>query len=175
MKYQTFVLLAFCCALTPLPGPALGQQADATVTRPGLFSYQAPPGWRVLTLPRIENPISTDPAQKEARPYIQVDTAASDASLAEFAEGNKKSMKAMVPSTQIIEEKPFVTTAGLKGIRIMITAHPGQRDQQAVYYLFESPKQTKFVVIANVAAAGFEKNAPLFDAAMKTFVPLQSP
>jgi hypothetical protein len=170
MKYRIFVLTAFYCALAAILSPAHGQQADATVSRPGLFSYQAPPGWRVLTLPRIENPIATDPQQREASPYIEVDTAASVASLADFAEANKKSMKAMVPSTEFIDEKPFVTAAGLQGIRIVTTAHPGQRDQQAIYYPFDGPQKTKFVVIANVAPAAFEKNAPLFDAAIKTFV-----
>jgi hypothetical protein len=171
MKYQTFVLSALYCAWAAFVNPAQGQQENATVTRPGVFSYQAPPGWRVLPLPRIENPISTDPEQREAAPYIQVDTAASAASLADFAEANKKSMKAMVPSTLFLEEKPFATAAGVQGIRIVATAHPGKRDQQAIYYLFEGPQKTKFVVIANVAPAAFEKNAPLFDAAMKTFVP----
>ena len=124
MRFRTFILTAFYCAFATFLSPARGQKVDATVTRPGLFSYQAPPGWRVVTLPRIENPISTGPNQREAHPYIEVDTAPSAASLADFSEANKKSMKAMVPSTQFLDEKPFTTAAGLQGIRIVSTSSP---------------------------------------------------
>ena len=167
-KHSLSILLSLVCAITLLGSAASAQQPDNKVSHPGLFSYQLPPGWRALTLAKIENPVATDPAQRETNPYIQVDTVTSVGSLADFIESSKRSMKVMVPSTEFVEQTPFVTAAGAQGIRMVVTAHPGMHDQKAVYYLFEGPKSVKIIVFANVIAAGFQKNVSLFDAAART-------
>lgn len=164
------VALAFCSGRAFGQGTGAESAGAATVKVGDVFSYQAPPGWKVLTVAGVKNPIATDPQQRDTSPFIQADTLASTTPLEEFVEANKQQMKKMVPSTEFLGQASFVTTAGLKGMRVVASAHPGVRDYKAVYYMFDGPHGTKVVIFANVGAAGFEKNEALFDAAIKTMV-----
>jgi hypothetical protein len=170
MRTKEVVLLALVCAISAILTSARGQEAVTTISQSGLFSYHIPPGWKVVTLPRLHNPISTDLQQDAPRPYIQIDSVSSLESLADFTAANKASLKSMVPNSEVIEENPFVTSAGIKGVRVVVKARPYNDDFQTIYYIFENSKNVKFIVMANSAAAAFEKNAPLFDAAIKTLV-----
>ena len=146
------------------------EPAAETDRQPGHYSYDLPLGWKFMTLPTFRNPIATDPKQVASSPYIQVDEVTSTTSLADFTAANKEQMKKMVPSTVFIDEKPFVTAAGKKGVRIIVTCHVGKDDRKAIYFLLEGPNKVTFVILCNTLASSFDQNEPIFDAAMKSFV-----
>jgi hypothetical protein len=52
--------------------PLWAQDAGRTVLARGLFSYEAPPGWKVSDL-NLSQPVSRGPARDGFTPNIQVD------------------------------------------------------------------------------------------------------
>jgi hypothetical protein len=162
--------LALACALALLLRPAAGEEKPVIVSVPGLFSYHAPPGWSMLTLPQIPNPVSVDSRQQSPRPWIQVDGVHSQTPLAQFVAENEQRLKEMVPGSKIVEEAPFLTTANAHGVRVVVRSKPHEHEFQAVYYFFDAPYNTKLMIFANGLAPAFERNAPLFDEAIRTLV-----
>ncbi len=177
MQIPKIPFIAVACALIACsPGRARGEESHATVKEAGLFSYQAPPSWIVMKTPGMRHPISTDVQLEKGmfRTLIWVDTQTSEKSLADFAAAQRARLEMNIVVTKALDESPFVTDAGLKGIRMVARANRTEDEYNAIYYFFEGGKDkdkgVKLVVSAVSSISAFEKNATLFDAAVKTFV-----
>jgi hypothetical protein len=158
-------------ATTPATPPEL-------VSVPHLFQYQAPPGWSVRSIATFSKyPIARNEANAAVVPQITVEMETSPEPLAnwsrQFLAKNRDSLAAYRVRTGDLE--PFITTAGARGFHATLdfSANVGPTTLQLhyAYYFFEGSKNAKFVVACLCARDDTDHDAPLFDAAMTTFVP----
>jgi hypothetical protein len=158
-------------AFTVLPSHA--QDLGDTVSQPGVFSYQAPKGWTVKDTSFSKYKISFDAPKNKFSANINVVLETAPGTLAKYVDANKTNLKAspMFQNLHIVEEKPFTTTAGATGVRLVVTDTLGNTDLQQIFYLFEGAGDTKFVATATSLVGDGSHYAPIFDASMKTFSP----
>jgi len=100
------------------------------------------------------------------------------AALGEYVQLNLKQMNQRLPGFHLRGQTPFVTTFGLRGVRMVAEDQPtGPKLQptgpklQQVFYLFSGRGKVKFVVTASTLASDGAKydSAIAINAAMKTF------
>ncbi len=158
-------------AFTVLPSRA--QDLGETVSQPGVFSYQSPKGWTVKDTSISKYKISFDAPKNQFSANINVVMENVPGTLAKYVDLNKTNLKAtsMLQKLRIIDEKPFTTTAGAAGVRMVVTDTVGGADLQQVFYFFDGAADTKFVVTATSLAGDGAAYAPTFDASLKTFSP----
>ena len=175
MKWTRFFLvnLAALLGLALTVCPAHAQGLGDTVSQPGVFSYQAPKGWTVKDTAISKYKVSFDAPKNNFAANINVVVETVPKSLAEYVELNKSQLKStpIFKNVQIIEEKPFTTTAGIKGIRLVVKDTLGTVDMQQTFYFFEGAADTKLVVTASSLVGDGDHYAPIFDESLKTFSP----
>lgn len=170
-KVSFTAVIALCCLLViGFAGTTKAQQANTLRSTEGHFVMAIPSGWQQVAVAGMQYPVLTDPKPNAFSPYIQINTVPTPMPLSEFVANNKKQYKKTVPDGAILEEKPFVTDKGLRGVRLVAKGNVGGKDLQAVYYLFKGPNNTIYSIMANSDAAGFQANAPIFDDAIKSLV-----
>ena len=161
-----FLCLAFAVTLA-------AQDLGDTVSQPGLFSYQAPKGWTVKDTPISKYKVSFDALQNNFAANINVVVETYSKSLSDYVELNKTQLKAtpLFQHVQILDEKPFETSAGVKGTRLVVKDTVGELNLQQIFYIFEGASDTKMVVTASSLVGDGDHYAPIFDGSMKTFSP----
>jgi hypothetical protein len=157
--------------LTTRPAPA--QDAGSQVTLPGLFSYQAPSGWKVQDSPISRYPVAFDVPQNNFAANLNVVVQTYPDSLANYVAANRQQMSKAPVFThfQIIDQQPFATANGAQGIRMVVKDGVGKQDLQQIFYFFEGAADRKFVVTASSLEGDGGRYAPIFDASLKTFQP----
>jgi hypothetical protein len=156
-----------------LIGVALSQQLSAqeggrTVLAKGLFSYEAPLGWRVC----LHADSNIEVAQSQSEGVIKVSIQKSDSSLQDFIKQDLKNLeeknRAVLRSRQ-----PFWTTAGLDGVRLVLSGPllAGADDTPTcrVRYYFDGGSGQKIFVEGIYVESPSGSTLPLIDAAIKTF------
>jgi len=151
--------------------PSHAQSLGDTVSEPGLFSYQAPKDWKVTTSAMSKYKVCMGAPQNNFVPNINVVTEKYAKPLVEYVELNKTNLKAspIFLNLQILDQKPFEATTGVKGIRVVVKDTLGKVDMQQIFYFFEEGTDTKLVVTASCSVADGDHYASIFDASMKTF------
>jgi hypothetical protein len=149
------------------PGP--------TLSTPSVFRYQAPPGWTSqvaggLTLGGF--PQAVGPASNNFTPDITFITDGY-ASVDQFAKTYRPRLIDMTPRVfplKLVDQKPFVTTAGVKGIRLhsIDPASPPIAEQYS--YVFPNRNGMVMEFACACAPADAARYLPIFDASMKTVV-----
>jgi hypothetical protein len=150
---------------------------------PNVFSYQLPPGWTRVDLPgttypsAVEGPASPSvqpntPSPIKAMISINTDIAqmpltewcskSLDKNRAQFAE-----LKAQVGELELFHTNNPVTT----GFRATVDLAARGRQIHYVMYFFAGGGDTKIAVTCACPASDADHYAPLFEGAMKTFVP----
>ena len=66
---------------------------------------------------------------------------------------------------RILDQRPFVTAAGLDGIRVNLDI----RDLRQILYFFDGGSNCIIVVNACCLSKSAARDTPLFDASLKTF------
>lgn len=142
-----------------------------TVVAPGLFSYQAPPGWTVQDSPISKYKVSfASPASGfAANINVVIETAA--VPLNDYVTASLSQLKAtpMLLNVKVVSQQPFQTAGGLDGQRVVVTDAMGKMDLQQTFYFFDGGSNAKLVVTASCLSSDGAADAPLFDAALKTF------
>jgi hypothetical protein len=161
----------FFAALLFLAGMADRGAADElgpTVLDKGLFSYQAPAGWTVAELGDA-HPAAVGPVKGGFAPDIHVDIKPNSKPMNEYVAENLRAMRQGLPGFKLIDQKPFSTAAGLDGIRVAIIARVGKFRLQQILYFFDGGGNQVLVISACGLAADGLREAPVFDASIKTF------
>lgn len=170
MKFACGMLAGFFA----LAWGTLSAQAQAvgdTVSAPGIFTYQAPPGWTVKDTAMSKYKICFDTPKNDFAANINVVVQPYPKPLADYVALNKSQIKSvpMLQNVLITDEKPFTTAAGLQGTRLVITDTVGKSDLEQTFYIFAGDGDTKYVVTASCLVTDAQTYAPVFDASMKTF------
>ena len=165
---------ALLAGLVTLAMATLSAQAQAggdTVSSPGVFSYQAPPGWAVKDTSISKYKVSFDTPKNNFAANINVVVQSYPKSLADYVDVNKAQIKniAVLQNVLIVDERPFTTTAGLQGTRMVVTDTVGKADLEQTFYLFAGDGDAKYVVTASCLLGDAQAYAPIFDASIKTF------
>lgn len=158
-------------AFAIMPGRA--QELGDTVSQPGIFSYQAPKGWAVKDTAISKYKVAFDAPKNNFAANINVVVEPYPKSLSEYVELNKTQLKAtpIFQNLQIIDEKPFETSAGVKGTRLVVKDTLGKINMQQIFYFFAGASDVKLVVTASSLVGDGTTYAPIFDASLKTFSP----
>jgi hypothetical protein len=182
MRWRHFILLDACLLLSALCAPlASGSTQDAgpTLRTPSLFSYQAPPGWTSQVAGGLALggfPQAVGPASHNFTPDITFITDGYH-TIDQFAKTYQPhlvdlTLTQMFP-LKLVDQKPFVTAAGVKGVRLhsIDPANPPTAEQFS--YVFPNPDGLVFEFACACAPADAAHYAPIFDASMKTVVILK--
>jgi len=160
--------------LAPLSRSAA--ETRATVGAPNVFSYQVPAGWKLRYDQGEKYPSATDVKDEVIMGNISVDMETQAGALNEWFKNSLAKQKAQYSSQyahfnpHIGNPTPFVTTTGTKGFRVVIRLTVGEEDIVYVFYYFAGNSNVKILVTCFSAPEDADHYAPLFDAAMKTFV-----
>ena len=149
------------------------QDMGPTLKAFSLFTYQAPAGWTSqvaggLTLGGF--PQAVGPASHNFTPDITFITNGTH-TIAQFAKSYQPHLIDMRPrqfALKLVDQEPFVTTAGIKGLRLhsIDPANPPIAEQFS--YIFNNPDGLVFQFACACAPADAAHDAPIFDASMKT-------
>jgi len=136
-----------------------------------------PAGWTVLNLPgavypaAVEGPDTAGPGHLKAMITVNTDTA--PLPLPEWCSQSVARNKVQFAAlhAQVGELERFATAANVPGFRanVDLTAHG--RPIHYVMYFFAGSGDSKIAVTCACAASDADHYAPLFEAAMETFVP----
>jgi hypothetical protein len=170
MKAGFVLVLIFGCAAAILPVRA--QAAGPTVLEKGVYSYQAPVGWRVpiADLPEAFASASVGPRRDGFAPHLYVFIRSSPKPLPDFVADYLRTFQSgSATHFKVVDQRPFSTTAGLDGIRVAITYALGKLHLQEIFYFFDGGSGKKIVATACRLATDDPREAPVFDASLKTF------
>jgi hypothetical protein len=143
------------------------EEFGQTVLDRGLFSYQAPPGW---TVPESSDahPVAVGPMKDGFAPDIHIDIRPNTKTVKEYVAAKVRAVRTAFPDFKFIDERPFSTTAGLDGIRAVVTDTVGKFRLEQVFYFFDGGANRILVISARCLAADGARAAPIFDASIKT-------
>jgi hypothetical protein len=149
------------------------QDLGETVAEPGVFSYQAPQGWTVKDTAISKHKVCFDTPKNKFAANINVVVDAYPKSLAEYVELNKTTLKntPLFQNLQVLDQQPFETSAGDKGIRVVVSDSMSRLDLEQVFYFFDGASNSKLVVTASCLVGDADHYLPIFDATLKTFSP----
>jgi hypothetical protein len=144
-----------------------------TVSVPHVFSYQVPGTWTVQTIKSATYPAATDFRHGEVAATITVEADHAPGPLKEWCQNSLAKNKAQFAQYNFSagDLTPFVTTAGLNGFRATITISANSKNLSFVDYFFPGSSDAKIVVSCTSLYDDATHYAPIFDSAMKTFVP----
>jgi hypothetical protein len=142
-----------------------------------MFSYQMPAGWAALNLPgatypsAVEGPATAGPGHLKAMITVNIDAASLP--LPEWCSKSLARNQAQFAAlhARVGELERFATAANVPGFRANIDLNARGRPIHYVMYFFAGGGDTKLAVTCACAASDADHYAPLFEAAMETFVP----
>lgn len=165
MKKLLFAICFFCLAAYS----AYAEVGDRHVEQAGGFSLQAPKGWQFREFPGLKYQIAFGPAANAFSPNINVVDEAYDGPLKNYVDENVKNLKKIFDQFKLIRRDAFVTASGLKGERMVTTAHQQKSLLRQTYYFLPGANGKYFVVTCSALAAGGEMLDPVFEESLKTF------
>jgi hypothetical protein len=145
--------------------PGRGEGMGPTVLAKGLFSYQAPPGWQTTESSRSPYPVCSEGwnQAQEARIQVQIETASQGFSI--YVDRCLQALCIGPDHARILDRRPFVTAAGLDGIRVTLTL----RSLRHIFYFFDGGSGKIIIVNACCRLSDADRDVPLFDISLKTF------
>ncbi len=160
-------------ALLVAPFAASADTPGPTVSVPGLFSYQTPPGWTVQKVASATYPAAQEIKNGAVAAMITVEIDHTPGPLDQWLKKSLAKNKVQFASYDFIASAPVpcVTASGVQGFRVITHLTANSRSLYFVAYNFTGSADAKIVVTCNCPAADADHYTPIFDAAMKTFVP----
>jgi len=161
-------------ALSVLLLARLDAAAQAMVHVPDIFTYQAPVGWAMVDLPGSSYPTAIEtasPSQAKAMITVNADLAPGDLGnwCVQAMARNKAAFATL--GAQVGAVEPFTTEVGATGYRAPVSLTARGRALYYVLYFFDGGSGTKITLTCACPAADSAHYGPLFEAAMKTFLP----
>lgn len=139
----------------------------------GTFFFSIPSGWRLEDFPYAQHKmISTDPVDG-VTPNILVTEAVYTRGLSDYVDRNLEAMESSFDKFKNLGFDEFVSNSELKGFKLTVESHQGNRVVRQYLYFFEG-LGGKMYLITCTAPKNDERNFQrLFDLSMKTFKLLQ--
>jgi hypothetical protein len=169
--------LVFAALFLP---PASGSSPDAgpTLTGPSVFRYVAPPGWTSQVGPSSMGgfPQAIGPASHNFTPDITFKTDGYEP-VAQFVQAYQPTLidvVAQVFPLKLVDQEPFVTAAGVQGVRLHSIDPSSPPTAEQFSYIFSDRNGLIYEFACACAPADSARYAPIFDASMKTVVILQA-
>lgn len=152
-----------------LAGVTAAQGAELSEPTGG-FAYTIPEGWQTRELPGLKYKIAYGPAAKGFAPNINVVNEAFAGSVEEYAALNLKAITGAFAEFRNLGQTSFVTTSGLKGVRLVTQAKQQDRLLRQVFYFLPGKANRKYVVTFSALLEDGPKHDAIADASIKTFV-----
>jgi hypothetical protein len=173
MRWRHFILLAVVAALSTAglqaaPNQMVPKGLGETIRIPELLSYRVPAGWTSDTETNA-SPQARGPISNGFVPDITFN-AGNHGTLAGFAQDFQPELYDSGRQLKYMDQTPFVTAAGVKGIRCRSVdpSNPSLVTQYSYIFLSSDGQQLELAcACATVDAAVY---LPVFDASMKTVV-----
>jgi hypothetical protein len=167
------LLYAFAVALFLAPLLIRAEDQGTIVSVSNLFSYQAPVGWTVQKVPSATYPIATETKDGSVHASISVEADHTPGALDEWCHHSVEKNKVQFASNNMNagELTPLTTSSGAKGFRVIITLTANSNKLAFIDYYFSGSSDAKMVVTCTCQQTEIDHYAPIFDAAIKTFVP----
>ncbi len=134
----------------------------------GGFSFIPPEGWKVRDFPGWKFKVAVGPVAAGFASNINIVDESFDGSLEDYVKASLNALSKALKKYRLLNQDSFVTTAGLKGARLIVEDEQNNQLLRQTFYIF-SKKNTKFTVTCSVLAEEGDKFAPVFDASLKTF------
>ena len=162
IRLLTIVTLALCSVST------LGAEERLVIKDP-LFSYLAPAGWAVRSLPQSKFKICHAAPDREFAPNINVVIESAPVGLDAYVNGNMAGLGRMFRGVKVVSNTPFTSAKGAKGRRLIVEfAHEG-RQLRNLLYIFTGKGNRKYVVTGSGLKVYGSKYDQAFDSAAQTF------
>jgi hypothetical protein len=146
------------------------------ISEPGVFSYQLPHGWISIVVPG-SYPMAVEKSgavkTEQAKAVISVTKAAAGGDLVTWCAQEMQKNKAQFTAlgAQVGQLEPFLTSTHAIGYCAPIDLTARGRALHYVMYFFDGGGSSKITVTCACPAAEVAHYTPLFEAAMKTFLP----
>lgn len=130
-------------------------------------------GWTVQKVPSATYPIATETKDGSVHASISVEADHTPGALDEWCRHSLEKNKAQFASYDMNagELTPFTTSSGAKGFRVIITLTANSNKLAFIDYYFSGSSDAKIAVTCTCQQVEIDHYAPIFDAAIKTFVP----
>ena len=173
MKRRRFIAavvgLLFCGAcmnLEAAPNQMLPKGLGETITIPGLLSYRVPGGWSTDTETNA-SPQARGPISNGVVPDITFNPT-NHGTLDDFVTNFQPEDFDTTSNLKYLDKTPFVTAAGVKGIRCRCVdfSNPPKVTQYSYVFLSTDGQQLELACVC--ATVDTKVYLPVFDASMKT-------
>ena len=174
-RYYMAALFLATLFLLRADNPA-APHAPTTISEPTVFTYQIPRGWISVEVPHMY-PIAVEASgsakKEQAKAMISVTTRMDNSPLANWCAQSLQQNKAQLATlgAQVGQLEPFFTAASAIGYRAPIDLQVKDRALHYVMYFFDGGDGTKITVTCACPATDTPRYLPVFETAMKSFVP----
>ncbi len=162
-----FPVLALAVSLLCACGKSDG--LGPPVVEPGYFTYREPLGWTVQDYDLMNLPGCIENNDDFAASIEEADHI-SEESLPDYVRSHEtgSEFNPDLHHVEMIDEKPFVTLAGVTGIRAVVTYTLDNQNLERVVYFFAPAQNHILVFIATCLASDAAKYVPIFDRSLAT-------
>ena len=163
MKLKHLFILAL---LLTLPLACSAEKPSKAVTTDA-YTYSVPEDWEVMDMPGTGIKVSKT---KTGEANINVVGQPFEGTLQDYVKANVDQMEMI--KVKKLSEGPFKTEDGLEGVKVVAENTMTGKTMRQTFYFFKGKGNTMFVVTCT-AAKDIDSYTPVFDSAVKTFVPRQ--
>ena len=154
----------------------LSEQASILLSEPsGGFKYMIPKGWATAEFPGFKFKISRGVPGSGFTPNIAVVDETFDGSVEDYVTACLGPMEKDAQYFKVIENKPFNTDSGIKGIKLVFESKWDRKKLMQTQYYFKGIKGKLLVITCSVLPKDGPKFSDTFDTAMKTFQIVEPP
>lgn len=166
------LLRSIVVALFLAPLLTRAEDQGTTVSIPNLFFYQAPVGWTVQKLPSATYPAATETKNGNVQAMISVEVDHKAGELNEWCHSSLEKNKVQFASYNMNagELKPFITSSGAKGFRVIFTLTANSNKLAFIDYFFSGSADTKIAITCMCQQPELDHYSPIFETAVKSFV-----
>ena len=136
----------------------------------GKFTYRMPTGWKAVRIPGNRFQVAAEPEREGYRANIQVSRESIPRRFDLYVQESRATLLKSQAGAMIREESGFVTGAGVKGERWIVSVlQNGERLWQA-YYLIPGPNDDKLVITVTALPDQELRMTFVSDVCLKTLV-----
>lgn len=135
----------------------------------GGFAFTVPDGWQVREFPGLKYKIAHTAPTNGFAPNLNVLDEQFPGSIEDYAAANLKTLARVFAEFRNLGQSPFVTNAGLKGVRLVTQARQQKFLLRQIYYFLPGKGDKKYVVTFSALLEDGAKYDPVVDASVKTF------
>lgn len=161
-------LLMLVLTLT-LPVSRVWAQGTRLSEPAGGFSYLPPVGWRIKTVPGMKYKVCDTVSAGGFAPNLMASDDTDPLPLVTYVHASLAKMQQAHADLHVLSLAPFVTSSGIRGMRLAVVVTRTNRRLYQVFYVFPTPGSRKILTVAAWLASDGNKYAAAVDSAMKTF------